>query len=116
MHNELFNPIDVFIYCQKVPLGNEQGDRWNTLGRDLYPEAFLNHIWTGRYTNEQKIIKSSKAVGFKSFPDHWAEANNQDVWKKEAMEDYRVEKVISCAKMNWPCMSQCDGQKLLATI
>ena len=90
MHNELFNPIDIFTYYQQVLLRNEQGDRWNTLGRDLYPEAFLHHIWTGRYINEQKIIKRSKAVGFKSFPDHWTEANNQDVWEKEAMEDHRV--------------------------
>jgi hypothetical protein len=27
MHNELFNPIDIFIYYQKVLLRNEQGDR-----------------------------------------------------------------------------------------
>jgi glycosyltransferase involved in cell wall biosynthesis len=96
MHNELFNPIDIFTYYhQNITLRNEDGDRWNTLGRDLYPEAFLYHIWNGRCTSdEQKIIQSSKAVGFKSFPDHWTEPGNQEVFEREIMEDHRVKKVI----------------------
>eukprot|EP00557_Chaetoceros_sp_GSL56_P014465 CAMPEP_0176484940 /NCGR_PEP_ID=MMETSP0200_2-20121128/4773_1 /TAXON_ID=947934 /ORGANISM="Chaetoceros sp., Strain GSL56" /LENGTH=514 /DNA_ID=CAMNT_0017881549 /DNA_START=1567 /DNA_END=3108 /DNA_ORIENTATION=+ len=93
MHNELFNPIDIFTYYQDELVRTEGGDRWNTLGRDLYPEAFLNHIWKGCY-NDQKLIKRSKAVGFKSFPDHWTDANNQDVWERKVMDDHRVKKII----------------------
>lgn len=103
MHNELFNPIDIFTYYQdelvrrKSEGEGDGGDcRWNTLGRDLYPQAFLHHIWKGRFKDDGKtVVKSrSKAVGFKSFPDHWTEANNYDVWEKEVMEDHLVKKVI----------------------
>lgn len=95
---KVFNPIDIFTYYQDELVRNKGGDRWNTLGRDLYPEAFLHHIWSkGCYNDhDQKLLikKRSKAIGFKSFPDHWTEANNHGVWEKVVMDDHLVKKII----------------------
>ncbi len=76
MHNELFNPIDIFTYHpDSLVRDSETKDkRWNFLGRDLLPEVFLEHIWTARHICGSKIKEKSKAVGFKSFPDHWTDA------------------------------------------
>lgn len=94
MHNELFNPIDIFSYYQKTLLRNDQGDRWNALGRDLYPEAFLEHIWTAKDISGDLIKENCKAVGFKSFPDHWSESRNDPVFETKIMEDIQVKKII----------------------
>eukprot|EP00535_Pseudo-nitzschia_heimii_P011543 CAMPEP_0197195790 /NCGR_PEP_ID=MMETSP1423-20130617/31852_1 /TAXON_ID=476441 /ORGANISM="Pseudo-nitzschia heimii, Strain UNC1101" /LENGTH=51 /DNA_ID=CAMNT_0042649527 /DNA_START=29 /DNA_END=180 /DNA_ORIENTATION=- len=50
MHNELFNPIDVFTYHPGGLLRSDdsRSDRWTYLARDLDPGAFLEHIWSGR--------------------------------------------------------------------
>jgi len=96
-HNELFNQIDIFSYHPKSLLRNEAGDTWSTLGRDLYPEAFLEHFWSGtQYVGGQlePINESFKAVGFKSFPDHWTDVRNEDVWQKCIMDDVRIKKII----------------------
>lgn len=94
MHNELFNPIDIFTYYQNSLFRNEENDRWTPLGRNLYPEAFLEHIWTGRDISGELIKETTKAVGFKSFPDHWWEARNDSVFEKQIMEDVQVKKVV----------------------
>mmetsp|Transcript_17483 Transcript_17483/g.47688 ORF Transcript_17483/g.47688 Transcript_17483/m.47688 type:complete len:1004 (-) Transcript_17483:1972-4983(-) len=94
MHNELFNPIDIFSYYQRTLVRNEKGDRWNTLGRDLYPEAFLEHIWTGNDVSGDRIKAGSKACGFKSFPDHWWEAQNDSIFQHKIMDDFKVKKVV----------------------
>jgi hypothetical protein len=94
MHNELFNPIDIFTYYQKALVRKEDGSRWGVLGRDLWPEAFLDHIWSGRYSDGSHISESVKAVGFKSFPEHWTETRNERIWEQAILEDFRVKKVI----------------------
>jgi hypothetical protein len=95
MHNELFNPIDIFTYYPRAVARNEQGDRWATLGRDLYPEAFLDHIWTGKFADDGSLINEKfKAVGFKSFPDHWKDVRNEHIWQKAIMNDFRIKKVV----------------------
>jgi hypothetical protein len=76
MHNELFNPIDIFTYHPDSLLQNSESKdhRWTFLARDLWPAVFLEHIWTGCYADGSKIKKKSKTVGFKSFPDHWTDS------------------------------------------
>ncbi|KAL3909756.1 MAG: hypothetical protein SGILL_007960 [Bacillariaceae sp.] len=94
MHNELFNPIDIFSYYQSSLIRNSEGDRWTSLGRDLYPEAFLEHIWTGRDISGDPIKTNTKSIGFKSFPDHWWEARNDTVFERHIMDDVGVKKIV----------------------
>ena len=94
MHNELFNPVDIFTYYQHMLVRNEEGDRWNALGRDLYPGAFLEHVWTGKDISGIVIKEGVKTCGFKSFPDHWWEAHNNTVFNSKIMDDFRVKKVV----------------------
>jgi LPS sulfotransferase NodH len=94
MHNELFNPIDIFSYYQSSLLRNEEGDRWTPLGRDLYGEAFLEHIWTGRDIAGNPIKPHTKSVGFKSFPDHWWEARNDAIFERHIMDDVGIKKIV----------------------
>lgn len=57
MHNELFNEMAPKTYNVDSLKG------WNFFGdRDSRPAQFLHFIW-----NSSK----KKAVGFKSFPEHW---------------------------------------------
>ena len=76
MHNELFNPIGILTYHpNSLTLDSgSQSKRWNYLGRDMWPSNFLDHIWSARYSDGSKIKQQSKAVGFKSFPDHWTDS------------------------------------------
>ncbi|KAG7347361.1 glycosyl transferase family 2 protein [Nitzschia inconspicua] len=100
MHNELFNPIDIFTYHPSV---FQDDQRWTVLTRDLFPEEFLDFVWTGRYPSMQNkegqkgdfpIKPRGKAVGFKSFPDHWTDGRNEDVWRETILEDFRIKKII----------------------
>lgn len=69
MHNELFNPIDIFTYYptalmvrnddgaggeSDLPSG-EKAKKWSYLSRDLHPVHFLEHIWSGCYADGVKI-------------------------------------------------------------
>ena len=119
MHNELFNPIDIFTYhpfilnkssvtilehddvvldAGPVPSGGGGGGRWTVQIRDLYPESFLEYIWDQRTID--RIMTSfawkgqCKAVGFKSFPEHWTETRNEDFWRESILEDLRVKKIV----------------------
>ena len=93
MHNELFNPIDIFTYYpNSLQLGEELGHGWNFRSRDLLPIDFLTHIWAGKLFDGTKIKEGIKAIGFKSFPDHWTDSNNEDIWLREIMEDRTVKK------------------------
>lgn len=78
MHNELFNPIEIFTYHpDSLIIDSENQDKkWTFLGRDLWPSVFLEHIWTGRHVDGSKIKEKSKAIGFKSFPDHWTDSRS----------------------------------------
>ena len=88
MHNELFNPVDVFTYHPKAL----KEARWTVLTRDLFPAEFLNFIW------DQETIESIRpnaiAVGFKSFPEHWLDARNEHVWHEHVLQDLRVKKIV----------------------
>jgi Glycosyl transferase family 2 len=89
MHNELFNPIDIFTY---TPLDRE---RWSVLVRDLFPEDFLDAMWSGGITVEsKKSNRKQKAIGFKSFPEHWSAVRNDAVWERAILQDLRVKKII----------------------
>ena len=94
MHNELFNPIDVFTYHPAALKDDLGTPRWTVLTRDLFPEDFLDFIWTGRAIMGDLIKPHFRAVGFKSFPDHWLEVRNEHVWQGAVLEDLRVKKVI----------------------
>ncbi len=95
MHNELFNPIDIFTYYPNALMRDgSQEHKWNFLARDLWPQLFLEHIWPGKYVDGTRIKPRGKAVGFKSFPDHWKDANNEDVWKEDILDDFQVKKII----------------------
>jgi hypothetical protein len=52
MHNELFNPIDVFTYHPKALIEA----RWTVLTRDLFPAEFLNFIWDWNHTSFWQLI------------------------------------------------------------
>lgn len=97
MHNELFNQIDIHTYHPEALIRdrNSDGDevKWNYLARDLWPQVFLEHIWSGRFYDDKKIKKGGKAVGFKSFADHWVDADNDDVFG-DMLDDFRVKKII----------------------
>eukprot|EP00554_Chaetoceros_debilis_P016839 CAMPEP_0194127360 /NCGR_PEP_ID=MMETSP0150-20130528/60480_1 /TAXON_ID=122233 /ORGANISM="Chaetoceros debilis, Strain MM31A-1" /LENGTH=954 /DNA_ID=CAMNT_0038821281 /DNA_START=524 /DNA_END=3385 /DNA_ORIENTATION=+ len=95
MHKELFNPIDIFTYYSTALLRNESSDnKWNYLSRDLWPQLFLDHIWPGRYADGTKIKSNGKAIGFKSFPEHWKDTDNEGVWKDLILDDFQVKKII----------------------
>ena len=60
MHNELFNPIDIFTYHPHMlrhsdddedddPGGRGGGERplWSVMTRDLFPGEFMDFIWSG---------------------------------------------------------------------
>jgi len=95
MHNELFNPIDIFTYhpVSLLRTGTED-QRWTPLARDLWPKIFLEQMWSGRYADGSKLKPDGKVVGFKSFPDHWKDAGNEHVWNEVILDDFRVKKII----------------------
>lgn len=117
MHNELFNTIDIFTYYPELL----DPTRWTVLTRDLHPEEFLNEVWsssvsttnthtTNATTNEEKTIipnrpnnnninnststKTKKAVGFKSFPEHWTAVRNENAFTKAIIENQNVKKIV----------------------
>lgn len=97
MHNELFNQIDIHTYhpevlMRKIDLDDNEV-KWNYLTRDLWPEVFLDHIWSGRFINNEKVKPAGKAVGFKSFADHFVDTSNDDVLDK-LLNDFRVKKIV----------------------
>ena len=98
MHNELFNPIDIFTYHPNVMWkeseDGQESSKWTYLARDLLHSQFLEHIWTAQLVDGSNIKKKCKAIGFKSFPDHWTDANNEDVWRQEILDDSDVKKII----------------------
>jgi len=97
MHNELFNPIDIFTYHPAV---FQRGLQWTVLTRDIFPEDFLEFVWTGNHPtlpdgSEKRPIKTgAKAVGFKSFPEHWTDVRNEEVWRECILNDLRVKKIV----------------------
>lgn len=96
MHNELFNPIDIFTYHPHM-LKEATGERlaWSVLTRDLFPNDFLDFIWTGTVAGTGEPIQpNSRAVGFKSFPDHWIDVRNEGFWQQQLLEDFPVKKII----------------------
>jgi len=95
MHNELFNPIDIFTYHPSFKSVEKQKPLWTVLTRDLFPVNFLEFVWTGMHADHRTPIKSnSKAIGFKSFPEHWIDVRNERVWQEHILEDLRVKKIV----------------------
>lgn len=97
MHNELFNPIDIFTYHPsfKNIKNDKNNPLWTVLTRDLFPADFLHFVWTGMYADRETPIKpNSKAIGFKSFPEHWIDVRNEKFWQEYLIEDLRVKKII----------------------
>ena len=93
MHNELFNPIDIFSYYSSS-LFKQGPHPWTTLSRDLAPYRFLQTAWSGKYDNGEPIKPEFKAVGFKSFPDHWHDVRNEEVFERAVLNDPQVKKII----------------------
>lgn len=110
MHNELFNPIDIFTYHPQIFKDKnskvydiDDDDRYKHCGlqyttqvRDLYPVEFLEFIWNPKtiarcVQDDDRIVQ---AVGFKSFPEHWIDVRNEGVWREYLLEDWRVRKII----------------------
>ena len=96
MHNELFNPIDIFTYHPSFKrIERNQTPLWTVTTRDLFPGDFLDFVWTGMHADEITPIKSNfKAVGFKSFPEHWIDVRNECFWQDSILEDLRVKKIV----------------------
>lgn len=95
MHNELFNTIDIFTYHPKsFSFENEDlsGASWSTLTRDLFPSDFMEYVWNP--STVWKIRPQAKAVGFKSFPEHWRDTHNEDCFQQNIIQDLRVKKII----------------------
>ena len=93
MHNELFNNIDVFTYHPREVRGAEL-EFWSTLARDTNCEQFLDHIWSACDVRGDAIRPHAKAVGFKSFPEHWKDGANEDVFERCLLRDPSVKKVL----------------------
>jgi hypothetical protein len=96
MHNELFNPIDIFTYFP-----NTFKKQWTVLTRDLFPGRFLDYVYTGRNENGSLIKPSYKAVGFKSFPEHWIDVQNEDL--RGTMKKSSRNNSTRIASLIWPC-------------
>ncbi|CAJ1940641.1 unnamed protein product [Cylindrotheca closterium] len=95
MHNELFNTIDIFTYHPSFKTIQNCEALWTPQTRDLDPVGFLRFVWSGMLADGETPIKPGfKAVGFKSFPEHWITPRNEDVWQQEILEDLRVKKII----------------------
>lgn len=95
MHNELFNNVDIFTYYPETRhYGGHGKDKWTVRSRDLFSEEFLNYIWSGKYVGGTEMKENSKAIGFKSFPEHWRDSDNEDTFTTAVMEDRHVKKVI----------------------
>jgi len=95
MHNELFNPIDIFTYHPSFKCVEKNKPLWTVMTRDLFPVDFLHFVWTGMHADMVTPIKpNSKAVGFKSFPEHWMDVRNEQIWQDHVLEDLRVKKII----------------------
>ena len=89
MHNELFNTIDIFTYYPELL----DPKRWSVLTRDLFPEEFLQEIWSSAY-GDAITKKPKQAVGFKSFPEHWAAVRNDSTFTRAIMENHTVKKIV----------------------
>jgi hypothetical protein len=89
MHNELFNPIDIFTYHPRgLLLGDSHADNWSYLARDLHPPSrFSNKFGT---TVSRTVPKSN----LKSFPDYWNEVGNEYIWREEILVDPKIKKII----------------------
>jgi len=91
MHNELFNETSIHTYY------SESIGKWSFLSRDLYPDRFLEDMFNA-YKNIDGKIHDTKAVGFKSFPEHYMDYGhvNPELGDtfKALMADHTVRKVI----------------------
>lgn len=59
------------------------------------PEDFLDFVWTGSYSGSNNSIKPhAKAVGFKSFPEHWSDVRNDACFSTPIMQDFRIKKIV----------------------
>lgn len=117
MHNELFNPIDIFTYHPHLLLSHRQRRQqqpqasgagspeataatqatagWTVMTRDLFPGDFLDFIWSGKIANSEALIRpDARAIGFKSFPEHWTSVRNDQYFQQQLLEDFRVKKII----------------------
>jgi len=63
-------------------------------GGRTWPGAFLEHIWSGRRADGTKLKPKGKTVGFKSFPNHWRDACNEDVCRNEIRDDPAIKKIL----------------------
>ena len=102
MHNELFNTIDIFTYYPELL----DPKRWSVLTRDLHPEQFLLELWSPtsmkRFTSDEETINAipnittipKKAIGFKSFPEHWAAVRNDSTFTRAILENQNVKKIV----------------------
>jgi hypothetical protein len=108
MHNELLNPIDIFSYYPTAfRPGPNQKRLWSVLTRDLFPIDFLEFIWSGTMASDDLTLVNPnfKAVGFKSFPDHWMDVRNEPVWQDYVCWRTCESKRLSCsARTSWQCM------------
>lgn len=76
----------------KGSCGNQRG--WSVLTRDLFPADFLEYIYQNQTINGDCINPECRAIGFKSFPDHWLDVRNEAVWQEYLLEDFRVKKIV----------------------
>jgi hypothetical protein len=71
MHNELFNENAVHTYYKEDVLRHN----WDYEGRDVNPSGFLDFIYQpakySKFRGGPKPTCCCKAVGYKSFPNHY---------------------------------------------
>lgn len=107
MHNELFNPIDIFTYHPSTlrsyrnqsggggsPETHGSSTGWTVLTRDLFSADFLDFIYRNQTVDGDPINPNCRAIGFKSFPEHWIDVRNEPVWQEYLLQDFRVKKII----------------------
>ncbi|KAK3253572.1 hypothetical protein CYMTET_37177 [Cymbomonas tetramitiformis] len=96
MHSEIFNENGVHTYYKELL----QDGKWDYEARDVFPERFLQEMFEGyrKLPGRFKTPSQCKAVGFKSFPNHYLENGEpsallQDIYSK-FMSDPSMKKIV----------------------
>ena len=96
MHNEIFNENAVHTYYKPDVLQN----KWDYEGRDANPEGFLEFMYSPqRFAKFRTRANECKAVGYKSFPNHYLHKavpliKTYNAFKQRILENSDVRKII----------------------
>jgi LPS sulfotransferase NodH len=87
MHNEIFNEAKIFSYME-TELSADSTWTWDIHSRNLDPVRFLTDL----FKKSPSLKPMGKAIGFKLFPEHWTNSNEQMF--KQLLADRRIKKIV----------------------